>query len=432
MKDAHAHTPVLILADDFTGANDAGMGLVLRGRSAGVVFATRCLPACEALVVDTESRALPAEQAEQAVFDAVRGVLSHQQPAWIVKKTDSTLRGNPGAELAALLKASEAQIVLFAPALPRLGRTTINGQCLVAGVPLDQTEFASDPKTPVISADIRELLQHQVALNCQNIGLEHIRQDYLGAQLQALVARGVQVAILDAEQEQDLDAIITAAMTLTPRPVLAGSAGICEALARRLPMVVALAHRNVNTGPLLAVVGSMSEIAQQQIARVVAEPGVVQVGIDVATIFSAQAADILTGTAQRVIATLKAGKHCVVSTTPDHGARHQVAALCQQRGLTRSELGERICQFLGELTRLVLEQYPSGGLYLSGGDVAMAVATAMGASGFSISGHIAECVPWGYFVGSEYQRPVMTKAGGFGTTDTLLEVVHFIEEKQSD
>ena len=432
MKDANEHTPVLILADDFTGANDAGMGLVFRGRSAGVVFATTRLPACEALVVDTESRAMPAAQAEQAVFDAVRDVLSVQLPAWIIKKTDSTLRGNPGAELAALLKASEAQMVLFAPALPRLGRTTINGQCLVAGVPLDQTEFASDPKTPVSSADIRELLQRQATLNCQSIGLASVRRNDLGTQLQTLAAQGVQVAILDAEQEQDLDAIIAAAMTLAQRPLLAGSAGICEALARRLPMVVASSHREVNTGPLLAVVGSMSEIAQQQIARVMAEPDVVQVGIDVAAIFSAQSASLLAGAAQKINAALETGKHCVVSTTPDHGARHQVAALCQQHGLTRTELGEGICRFLGELTRQALEQYPSGGLYLSGGDVAIAVAKAMGASGFSISGHIAECVPWGYFVGSEYQRPVMTKAGGFGTTDTLLEVVHFIEEKQSD
>jgi uncharacterized protein YgbK (DUF1537 family) len=37
----------------------------------------------------------------------------------------------------------------------------------------------------------------------------------------------------------------------------------------------------------------------------------------------------------------------------------------------------------------------------------------------------------GYFSGCEWQRPVMTKAGGFGDDTTLRMVVNFIEEKLS-
>ncbi|HHL1471887.1 TPA: hypothetical protein ACQ3CZ_004542, partial [Klebsiella pneumoniae] len=35
------------------------------------------------------------------------------------------------------------------------------------------------------------------------------------------------------------------------------------------------------------------------------------------------------------------------------------------------------------------------------------------------------------FLGGRWSRPVMTKAGGFGTDTTLLHVVNFIEEKLS-
>ncbi|HBZ3631748.1 TPA: four-carbon acid sugar kinase family protein, partial [Klebsiella quasipneumoniae] len=66
-----------------------------------------------------------------------------------------------------------------------------------------------------------------------------------------------------------------------------------------------------------------------------------------------------------------------------------------------------------------------------GGDVAIAVAQALGATGFQIRGRVAECVPYGYFLGGRWSRPVMTKAGGFGTDTTLLHVVNFIEEKLS-
>ena len=60
-----------------------------------------------------------------------------------------------------------------------------------------------------------------------------------------------------------------------------------------------------------------------------------------------------------------------------------------------------------------------------------AVAQALGATGFQIRGRVAECVPYGHFLGGRWSRPVMTKAGGFGTDTTLLHVVNFIEEKLS-
>ena len=48
-----------------------------------------------------------------------------------------------------------------------------------------------------------------------------------------------------------------------------------------------------------------------------------------------------------------------------------------------------------------------------------------------IRGRVAQCVPYGHFLGGRWSRPVMTKAGGFGTDTTLLNVVNFIEEKLS-
>lgn len=67
------------------------------------------------------------------------------------------------------------------------------------------------------------------------------------------------------------------------------------------------------------------------------------------------------------------------------------------------------------------------------GDIAIAVATALGASGFQIKGQIASCVPWGRLLDSSLgDVPVMTKAGGFGNETTLLDVLRFIEEKVSE
>lgn len=397
---------VVVIADDFTGANDAGVSLALSGKKVSVAFQTPFTGDTDALVINSDSRALGASEAAEKLTryaDEIDGA------KWLVKKIDSTLRGNPGAEVAALLRLSGQRQAIIAPAFPAAGRTTQNGVCLVKGVPVTGTEFASDPKTPVRHAHIAAVLAEQTALTSLVV---------TAAQLTAALQGDAQLVIVDAQSDDELDQIINAAFACEERPLLVGSAGLCDALARRL----------ATPRQLLAVIGSMSEIAQEQIQRVCNQRNVSRVLIDINDVFN----HAMAGYEEQIAAALTAGQHCVVHTCANTQARHQIDALCQQRGLSRAALGETISAFLGELTRKVLERHDPAALYVSGGDVAMAVASALGAQGFAIRGQVAQCVPFGRFLGCRWQGPVMTKAGGFGTATTLLEVLHFIEEKMSD
>ncbi|WP_337015148.1 D-threonate kinase [Leclercia sp. AS011] len=397
---------VVVIADDFTGANDAGVSLALSGKKVSVAFQTPFTGDTDALVINSDSRALGASEAAEKLTryaDEIDGA------KWLVKKIDSTLRGNPGAEVAALLRLSGQRQAIIAPAFPAAGRTTQNGICLVKGVPVTETEFASDPKTPVRHAHIAAVLAEQTALTSLVVN---------PAQLTVALQGDAQLVIVDAQSDDELDQIINAAFACEERPLLVGSAGLCDALARRL----------ATPRQLLAVIGSMSEIAQEQIQRVRSQRNVSRVLIDINDVFN----HAMAGYEEQIAAALTAGQHCVVHTCADTQARHQIDALCQQRGLSRAALGETISAFLGELTRKVLEHHNPAALYVSGGDVAMAVASALGAQGFAIRGQVAQCVPFGRFLGCRWQGPVMTKAGGFGTATTLLEVLHFIEEKMSD
>ena len=203
-------------------------------------------------------------------------------------------------------------------------------------------------------------------------------------------------------------------------PLLVGSAGICDALARRV--------QTVSSRRLLAIVGSMSEIAQRQIAVVCRDPQVEAVFIDIENMFKGA----LTGYVARITDILASGKHCIVHTCPDNDARHHIPTLCARWQVSRAQLGEKICQFLGQLARQVLDDVSPAALYLSGGVVAMAFAEALEATGFCITDRVARCVPYGHFAGGRWQRPVMTKAGGFGDETTLRQVLHAIEEKMSE
>ena len=57
----------LIIADDFTGANDTGVQLRRRGLPTSVIFAGKKLPEGDCVVIDTESRGVSPEEAAEAV-----------------------------------------------------------------------------------------------------------------------------------------------------------------------------------------------------------------------------------------------------------------------------------------------------------------------------------------------------------------------------
>ena len=147
---------LLMIADDFTGALDTGVQLAAHGIPTQVVVGQADLSACSStvLVVDTETRHLSAAKAAEAVARLTRSAVENGVGC-IYKKTDSALRGNIGAELAALLKASGARNLPFLPAFPQIGRTTKKGVHYIDGVPVNESPFGIDPFEPVRCAAVR-------------------------------------------------------------------------------------------------------------------------------------------------------------------------------------------------------------------------------------------------------------------------------------
>jgi len=406
-------TPVLVIADDFTGANDAGSGFAQAGARVEVLFDDACSLNSEAdvCVISSDSRAISADLAAERITRIIKQHQPYQ--GWLFKKIDSTLRGNIGVEVSAMLAASGKQLALVAPAVPRLRRTTRNGMVYLNDVLLTDTEFVSDPKTPVSSAGI--LLQLQLAGS--QIDLATLRSERLVSLLSDM--RGV--VVVDAEHESDMRRLVAAAAQLTETPLLVGAAGLSDALGEHL------ATRTKK--PVLAVIGSMSSSAQQQIAQLTRQRSIALIDIDITQQFCEPPWPSMAEWITQSVTALRAGQHTVIRTCQRQDQRHDIDLLCQQHNLTRQQLGEAICVFLGKLTRRLLIQQLPAALFLSGGDVAIAVARAAGARGFQIQGLVAGCVTHGSLINSEFNVPVMTKAGGFGDENTLTEAIRFIEER---
>jgi uncharacterized protein YgbK (DUF1537 family) len=91
-------TDWLIIADDLTGAADCGSAFVRHGLDAVVSWGD-IDPDASILAVDADSRHLPAGAAAAC---QVAALAAHWRPGMrLYKKIDSTLRGQPAAELAA-------------------------------------------------------------------------------------------------------------------------------------------------------------------------------------------------------------------------------------------------------------------------------------------------------------------------------------------
>ncbi len=76
---------------------------------------------------------------------------------------------------------------------------------------------------------------------------------------------------------------------------------------------------------------------------------------------------------------------------------------------------------LGRFLSAVLTEIRPGFLFLTGGDTADAVLSAVGAEGIRILGEVVTGVVRGTLIGGPLDGlPVVTKAGAFGRDDTLV------------
>lgn len=220
---------ILALADDLTGALEVGALLQ------APVFLDFDTEPVDRSVIDTETRHLDAQEAA----DKIRSCLRHRQPDLIYKKTDSTLRGNIGAELAALANAYPDRQLIFLPAYPAMGRTVVKGELLVHGVPVHLSEFAADSLNPVTNSTVA-----------------------------ALFRPDVRVSIVDAATDDDIARAVDSALQIRPLPILAGPAGVARCISRHFGLDAPPSEQIRLSPQCLIVNGSLHPVAKEQVRQI--------------------------------------------------------------------------------------------------------------------------------------------------------------------
>jgi uncharacterized protein YgbK (DUF1537 family) len=359
---------ILVIADDLSGAAEiAGIGWRYH-------LPTRLLrePVARSFdgltVIDTDSRLLPSEQAEQRVFSFVEHVRSERFDL-VYKKTDSVLRGPVRDEIETLLVAFGRQRAVLVPQNPSRGRTVSEGVYRVDGVPLDQTGFKNDPDHPARSSRVTELLG-----------------DGSGA-----------IVIPDASTLDDVRRIAVSVKT-TALP--AGGADFFQALLEhREPVEPRPFMTRVPGEKRLFVCGSASDQSKQLIARFIREN----------LPFIPMPDAVFKGSASKPWAMLTAGSM--------RGSSDVLIAI--NREIDRSPgAGARLQQALADCVANVLATEKIDTLLLEGGATASAVCHRMDWKTFDLEGELATGAVVMRAQGTDRQR-IAIKPGSYPWPDSV-------------
>lgn len=395
---------ILIVADDLSGAADCAAGCVPGGlRTVVLLDGEADASGYDVVAVDADSRHLPPGRAADAQLSLLQRLSKHR-PSLLYKKIDSTLRGPFVAELEATRSISGTPIL--APAFPAMGRTMVDGQVLVEGVPLADTEvWKNEGRT---GPSTLPAMLRQGGFVPVVIPLEQIRGDLdsLRAAFAAQITEPHRAVVCDAETEDDLARIALGSAALAGRCQWVGSGG----LVRHLPAAHGLAGQAAGSvrgqaavarGPVLTVAGSASTTSRRQCEHLASAGRMALQTIDPELLRHGSGNPQWTRAQQSLFDLLLAREGLVVTIGGGTRDRREGPMLVASLARLLAPAWERV-----------------GGLILTGGETARAVLSGYGVRALELAGELEAGIPVSTTVGTRCV-PVITKAGAFGGVDCL-------------
>ncbi len=419
-----------IIADDLTGACDAGIKLKKLGCSVTVAVNGRECGGLKGdtsptIAVNTNTRSVAPEQSEAIVAD----VLASLQKAGVqhfYKKIDSVLRGNIGREIDACLKQLPAEFALVAPAFLETGRT-LQGGILRIDVCGDTPKYV----------DATEAICATTQRSCAVIPISAVKRGVQAVieQIGKKVREGATILLADTCEESDFQVIAQVAAYFGPRCLPVGSAGWIPYLQQIWPDSCGQAKENgARAGGLaegdhvLVAIGSRHPATIDQVQALKRSPEFVCYRISTQNLEHGAMEEQVRRLTAQIEEDARQGRiqRGVLITTDRifDGSKSGTAALFYQDAVNGS-----IAAAIAALVERLQQLLPVGGLIVSGGDVANVVLEQLGVGSIELEDEPLRGVAAGRITGA---RPCLlaTKSGGFGSPDALLQLYRYICDRK--
>ena len=421
---------LVAIADDLTGANDTALQ-----------FAKKNIKSCvkikfeessfqedkDVIVIDSDSRDLSAIEA----YDKVKSIceLIKEYPIkCIYKKIDSTLRGNIGAEIKAIDDVFNPQLVLIAPAYPINQRITIGGYHLLDGLPLELTEIANAPKTPVKESYIPDILSEQVKdknfaiLDYLTIkkGVEAVKQ-----KLNNFINKNVNWIICDSVEDNNFISIMDAVKDFK-KILWVGSAGLADYITYFYNWKgTNILMKKARNGSTLICAGSISHVTQNQVQMLLNEGNITLIKIDIPQILLNE--NSINKYIESIQKLIYDKRDVLIVTAQNDNDVKLAITVGKKYNLSTKEVSELIAKVMAKLVNNIDLSMISG-LVLTGGDIAVHICKAIGIDSIEIIDEVDVAIPLGYAQGKEIDKLfIVTKAGAFGKPDAFIKSVKAIK-----
>lgn len=424
---------ISIIADDLTGASDTGIQFRKYGLKTKVIVdvdeLAQFIDGDEVLAINSNTRPLKSENAYKRVYD-ICCLLKQAGFTRIYKKVDSTFRGNPGIELEAVMDALDSNLAVLAPSFPDNGRCMVNGYLKILpvsdGIKHDEAISAINEKEQQL-CHVPTIIQRQMKRKVANINLRSVRQGVHAIlnEVEKLYKKGNQVMVIDAVTNEDLKNIALACRVLPEQTVMAGAAGF----AAFLPVVMNLPSNTQQKpaskeGIILIVAGTCNPTTRKQINEVLNNTTAKLIKIDTNKIISGMTGEEVKKVVKRI--------HELNKIDKVDGRIFIIAVdslfKLNLNSYPTKKWGKTIATSIGEVVGRLVDDQMVQSLVITGGDTALHVLNALKAKGIDLEKEILPGIPLGRLIGGKANEiPVITKAGGFGTSKALLEVIRHLQ-----
>ena len=418
----------IVIADDLTGSNATCSLLKKIGLRAASILKLQNGMKYDADVISysTGSRGLDKEEAYKRVSEAIK-ILKNKNVLVYNKRIDSTLRGNIGTEINAMLdNLEDDRIAVVVPAYPDSGRIVVNKTMLVNGVLLENSDAGKDPKTPIKTSCVESLVQKDIKYSSTYFTLSDIAQpiEEIAKKIQEAIKKS-RVLIFDAVNNEDIIKISKAIIhsdiniiTVDPGPFT-------------LYYSKELQKKNHLEKKILMVIGSVTTTTKKQIEYILQEEDIFLVKMRVEDFFEEESCS---KEIERVISFIKKGIESydlfLVTTSPiGDEKKADLQKLAEKLNATVEEISKIIANTLTEtIVKILKETQKFEGIYSSGGDITIALLEKLKAIGVEIREEVIPLAAYGRIIGGDFPNlKLVSKGGMVGDEKTIKLCLHKIK-----
>ena len=418
----------IVIADDLTGSNATCSLFKKIGLRAASILKLQGDKNYDVDVISysTASRGLDKEEAYNKVSEAIK-ILKNKDVLVYNKRIDSTLRGNIGTEINAMLdNLEDDRIAVVVPAYPDSGRIVVNKTMLVNGVLLENSDAGKDPKTPIKTSCVESLVQKDIKYSSTYFTLSDIAQpiEEISKKIQEAIKKS-RVLIFDAVNNEDIIKISKAVIHSNINIITVDPGPFTLYYSRELQ------KKNHLEKKILMVIGSVTATTKKQIEYILQEEDIFLVKMKVEDFFEKETC---LKEIERVISFVKKGIASydlfLVTTSPiGDEKKADLQKLAENLNTTVEEISKIIANTLTEtIVKILKETEKFEGVYSSGGDITIALLEKLKAIGVEIREEVIPLAAYGRIIGGDFPNlKLVSKGGMVGDEKTIKLCLHKIK-----